>query len=166
MFLLSEREILWDFKGVSEKEAVAEECTVNLAFRWHLGYDLDEATPNHSVISKARGRFGKKAFEEFFQEVLGICVGKGLVAGEKIFADGTLIKDNASIKSLVDRLDAPSPSLSPNEYVEKVFKENPSKPGHKSEKDDDNIPPAETSSPDKTVRNSSRKSTNHTKNAR
>ena len=143
--------------GITSERRLAEECTVNLAFRWYLGYDLDEATPNHSVISKARRRFGKKVFEEFFQEVLGICVGKGLVAGEKIFADGTLIKANASIKSLVARPDALSPSLSPNEYVEKVFKENPSEPGHKSEKDDDNIPPTETSSPDKTVRNSSRK---------
>jgi transposase len=79
------------FSITSERKR-AEECTVNLAFRWYLGYDLDEATPNHSVISKARGRFGKKVFEEFFQEVLSICVEKGLVTGEKVFADETLIK--------------------------------------------------------------------------
>jgi transposase len=103
--------------GITSERKLAEECTVNLAFRWYLGYDLDEATPNHSVISKARRRFGKKVFEEFFRKVLGICVEKGLVKGEKIFADGTLIKANASLKSLVARSDALSPSLSPNEYV-------------------------------------------------
>jgi len=124
-------------RAASERK-LAEECIVNLAFRWYLGYDLDEATPNHSVISKARGRFGKKVFEEFFQEVLSICVEKGLVGGEKIFADGTLIKANASLKSLVARPDAPSPLLSPKEYVEKVFKENPSEPKHNTERKDDN----------------------------
>jgi transposase len=142
--------------GITSERKLAEECTVNLAFRWYLGYDLDEATPNHSVISKARGRFGKKVFEEFFQEVLSICVEKGLVKGEKIFADGTLIKANASLKSLVARSDAPSPSLSPNEYVEKVFQENLAKSEHDSERNDDNNIPTETNSTDKTVRKSSR----------
>ena len=124
--------------GITSERKLAEECIVNLAFRWYLGYDLDEATPNHSVISKARGRFGKKVFEEFFQEVLSICVEKGLVGGEKIFADGTLIKANASLKSLVARPDAPLPLLSPKEYVEKVFQENPSEPKHNTERNDDN----------------------------
>jgi transposase len=143
--------------GITSERKLAEENTVNLAFRWYLGYDLDEATPNHSVISKARGRFGKKVFEEFFQEVLSICVEKGLVKGEKIFADGTLIKANASIKSLVARSDAPSPSLSPNEYVEKVFQENPTKSEDNSERKDDNNTPVETNNMDKAVRKSSRK---------
>jgi len=143
--------------GITSERKLAEECTVNLAFRWYLGYDFDEATPNHSVISKTRGRFGKKVFEEFFQKVLSICLEKGLVAGEKIFADGTLIKANASIKSLVARSDAPSPSLSPNEYVEKVFQENPTKSEHNSERKDDNNTPAEINNTDKAVRKSSRR---------
>jgi transposase len=142
--------------GITSERKLAEDCTVNLAFRWYLGYDLDEATPNHSVISKARVRFGKKVFAEFFQEVLRICVEKGLVKGEKIFADGTLIKANASLKSLAARSDAPSPSLSPNEYVEKVFQENPTKSEHNSERNDDNNTPPETNYTVKTVRKSSR----------
>jgi transposase len=143
--------------GITSERKLAEECTVNLAFRWYLGYDLDEATPNHSVISKARGRFGKKVFEEFFQEVLSICIERGLVKGDKVFADGTLIKANASLKSLVARSDAPSPSLSPNEYVEKVFQENPAKSEHNSERNDDNNTPAETNHTVKTARKSSRR---------
>jgi hypothetical protein len=79
------------------------------------------------------------------------------VAGEKIFADGTLIKANASIKSLVARSDAPSPSLSPNEYVEKVFQENPAKSEHNSERKDDNNTPAQTNNTDKAVRKTPRK---------
>jgi len=142
--------------GITSERKLAEECTVNLAFRWYLGYDLDEVTPNHSVISKARTRFGKKVFEEFFQEVLSICVERGLVKGEKVFADGTLIKANASLKSLVTRSDALSPSLSPNEYVEKVFQENPTKSEHNSERKDDNDTPPDTNYTVKTVRKSYR----------
>jgi transposase len=33
---------------------LAKDMAVNLAYRWFLGYDLDEETPNHSVLSKAR----------------------------------------------------------------------------------------------------------------
>ncbi|MBU0517588.1 transposase [bacterium] len=34
-----------------------------LSFRWFIGYDLDEAIPDHSVISKARRRFGPELAE-------------------------------------------------------------------------------------------------------
>jgi hypothetical protein len=44
-----------------------EETQVNLAYRWFLGYDLDEAIPGHSVLSKGRVRFGMGVFERFFQ---------------------------------------------------------------------------------------------------
>lgn len=142
--------------GITSERKLSEECTVNLAYRWYLGYDLDEATPNHSVISKARARFGKKVFEEFFQGVLNRCLEKGLVGGEKIFADGTLVRANASIKSLVTRPDAPSPSMSPTEYVERIFQENPTKPEQSSEGDNDSKTPAETTYKVKTVRKSYR----------
>jgi len=57
--------------------------------------------------------------------ILQICIEKGLVRGEKIFADGSLIQANASVNSLIPREDAPIVSVSPREYVEKVFEENP-----------------------------------------
>ena len=54
----------------SVRRRLAEECSLHLAFRWYLGYDLDEATPNHSVLSKARSRYGREVFEKFFEHVL------------------------------------------------------------------------------------------------
>jgi len=97
---------------------------LNIAFMWYLGYDLDEPTSNHSVISKARARYRKEVFEQFFQRVLELCVKVGLVGGEKVFVDSTLIKANASLKSLVSRKDVMEPKFSPKEYVERVFSEN------------------------------------------
>ena len=40
----------------SERKLV-EEISHNLAYRWYIGYDLDEEVPNHSIFSKARVRF-------------------------------------------------------------------------------------------------------------
>jgi len=116
--------LLGYFSGITSERKLAENCSLNLAFRWYLGYDFDEATPDHSVISKARVRFGKEVFEEFFQRILEICIEKGLVCGEKIFVDATLVDANASLKSLVSRDNIIKLEDRPAEFVKKFFEEN------------------------------------------
>src|ERR671939_1043049 len=44
--------------GITSERRLAEELRLHLAFMWFVGYDLDERTPDHSVLSKARRRFG------------------------------------------------------------------------------------------------------------
>ncbi len=70
---------------------------------WFLGYDLDEEIPNHSVLSKARARWGVEAFRGFFQKIVKECVDAGLVDGSKLFTDASLIQADASNKSVLDR---------------------------------------------------------------
>ena len=113
------------FYGITSERRLAENISLNLAYMWYLGYDLDEATPHHSVISKARARYGKKVFEQFFKHVLELCVQAGLVSGEKIFADSTFIRANASLKSIVSRPDTVEPPFTPKDFIQKVFTENP-----------------------------------------
>jgi hypothetical protein len=48
-----------------------------------------------------------------------------LVDGEKVFVDSTIVKANASLKSLVPRQDLVKPKYGPKEYVDCVFSENP-----------------------------------------
>lgn len=110
--------------GITSERRLAEDISVNMAYMWYLGYDVDEQTPHHSVISKARARYGKEVFEKFFNKILKQCVKAGLVQGEKVFADSTYIKADASLKSLAFRKDVISPSLSSKEFVEKIFSEN------------------------------------------
>ena len=110
--------------GVSSERRLAEEISVNLAYMWYLGYDIDEETPNHSVISKARARYGKEVVEEFFNRILGRCIEEGLVKYDTVYVDSTLIKANASTKSIVPRKDCIELKSSPKEYIEKVFQEN------------------------------------------
>jgi len=39
---------------------------MRLDWLWFLDYDLDSEIPNHSVLSKARNRWGVEAFQRFF----------------------------------------------------------------------------------------------------
>jgi transposase len=67
-----------------------------LDYLWFLGYGLNDQVPNHSVLSKARTRWGTQVFEQLFLRTVGECVAAGLVEGKKIHLDGSLIAANAS----------------------------------------------------------------------
>jgi len=111
--------------GITSERRLAEDVSLNMAYMWFIGYDLEEPTPHHSVFSKARARYGKEVFEQFFHKILEQCIAQGLVKGEKVFMDSTYIQANASLKSIVPRQDAIEPHYSSKEYVDKVFSENP-----------------------------------------
>lgn len=88
----------------SERELM-ETIPERLDWLWFLGYDLDDEIPNHSVLSKARARWGVKAFQNFFERIVWQCVETGLVDGRKLFMDGSLIDANASNNSVVKQQD-------------------------------------------------------------
>ncbi len=53
---------------------------VNLACRRYIGYDLEEAVPDHSAISRNWSLFGKELFQELFNHVMKLCIQEGWVA--------------------------------------------------------------------------------------
>ena len=71
-----------------------------LDYMWFLEFDLDDDIPNHSVLSKARKRWGAAVFEEIFITTVQQCVEAGLVDGPKIQMDGSFVDANASPESL------------------------------------------------------------------
>src|SRR2546427_3905878 len=85
--------------NISSERRLCQEAGVNLAWRWFLGYELDEAIPDHSVLSKARGRFGPVVYERFFRHIVKLCEARGLIQGDVLFIDSTLVKANASLSS-------------------------------------------------------------------
>jgi len=85
----------------SERELV-NTIPERLDWLWFLGYDLEDNIPNHSVLSKARNRWGVTAFKKFFENILWQCVETGLVDGSKLFVDSSLINADASNNSVVD----------------------------------------------------------------
>ena len=71
-----------------------------LDYLWFLGYGLDDQIPDHSVLSKARKRWGKEVFVSLFSRVVEQCVEAGLVEGRKIHVDASLVEANASLRSV------------------------------------------------------------------
>jgi len=85
----------------SERELM-ETIPLRLDWLWFLGYDLDGEVPDHSVLSKARTRWGVEAFRNFFERIVWQCVEAGLVDGSKIFVDSSLVDADASNNSVID----------------------------------------------------------------
>jgi transposase len=88
------------FDDVPSERELMERLPERLDYLWFLGYNLDEQTPNHSVLSKARRRWGKEVFENIFLRTVQQCVEAGLVDGRKIHVDSSLIEANASKDSV------------------------------------------------------------------
>jgi transposase len=85
----------------SERELVAT-IPERLDWLWFLGLELDSEVPDHSVLSKARKRWGVELFRSFFERIVWQCVESGLVDGRKLFCDSSLIEADASCNSVVD----------------------------------------------------------------
>ena len=86
----------------SERELVLT-IPERLDWLWFLGYDLDDEIPNHSVLSKARARWGVDAFKTFFERIVWQCVQAGLVDGSKLFMDSSMVQADASNNSVVNK---------------------------------------------------------------
>jgi transposase len=90
------------FYDVRSERELMETLPERLDWLWFLGYTFDSPIPNHSVLSKARTRWGQDAFKRFFERIVVQCVNAGLVDGKKIFVDASLIDANASNNSVLD----------------------------------------------------------------
>jgi transposase len=85
----------------SERELMAT-LPERLDWLWFVNFELDDAIPDHSVLSKARSRWGTAAFKRFFERIVWQCVEAGLVDGSKIFMDSSLIQADASNQSILN----------------------------------------------------------------
>jgi transposase len=85
----------------SERELMAT-LPERLDWLWFIDFDLDDDIPGHSVLSKARSRWGTATFKHFFERIVWQCVEAGLVDGSKIFMDSSLIQADASNNSILE----------------------------------------------------------------
>lgn len=104
--------------NLSSDRALMRLCSDSLSIRLFLGYDLDEALPWHSTISRTRALFGEELFLELFRKVLSLCIERGMVRGKRQAVDSAFIKANASMDSLVEKVVLEDASAFVNELVE------------------------------------------------
>jgi transposase len=92
--------------GVTSERKLVEELRMHLAWRWFTGLGFDQEIPHHSTFSKNRhGRFqASKLFEQLFEEIVRQCVDVGLVQGEHLSVDGSLVEANAAKESRFSQL--------------------------------------------------------------
>jgi len=88
------------FQNIVHDRALLREAQVNLAIRWFAGYQLDERLPHHSSLTRIRQRWGAERFRRIFLRTVRQCIDAGLVSGETVHVDATLIRADVSWESL------------------------------------------------------------------
>jgi transposase len=94
--------LLLIFYNVRSERELMDTLPERMDWLWFLGYDLDSEIPNHSVLSKARKKWGLDVFQRFFERIVLQCAEAGLIDGRKIFVDSSLVDANASNSSILD----------------------------------------------------------------
>ena len=91
------------FEGLDSERGIAWRVADSLSLRRFLGYGLDEATPDHSTVSRTRRLLWLETHKAVFRWVLRILVEEGLLAGQTISVDATTLEANAALRSIVRR---------------------------------------------------------------
>ncbi len=88
------------FAGIVHDRKLMREAQVNLALRWFARFGLDEELPDHSSLTRLRQRWGQALFQKIFQRTVQACIDAGLVDGETVHVDATLIRADVSWRSV------------------------------------------------------------------
>jgi transposase len=91
------------FHGIVHDRKLLREAQVNIAIRWFAGYRLTEQLPNHSSLTNIRQRWGEERFKRIFRRSVQQCAEAGLVDGQTVHIDATLIRADVSWQSLTER---------------------------------------------------------------
>ena len=85
--------------GLPSLRRTLEEVNMNIAYRWFIGYPLNESVPHFSTVSyNFKHRFTAETIEAVFQWVLNTAAEEGYLDTSALFVDGTHIKANANTK--------------------------------------------------------------------
>lgn len=96
-------QLIMFFENLRSERQLMRVATDRLSLRWYLGYDLHEALPNHSSLTKIRDRYGVTIFRRFFDRVVEQCQRAGLVWGKELYLDSTQVEANAGRDTLLPR---------------------------------------------------------------
>src|SRR5271169_6412840 len=84
--------------GIRSERQLCNEVHLNLAYRWFCRLGLDGTVPDHSTFSKNRhGRFRDcDLLRHVFEQSVHRCMREGLVDGEGLAVDASLIRADAN----------------------------------------------------------------------
>jgi transposase len=130
-------------ENINSDRRIVGMARMRMDILYFLGYNLDEALPWHSTLSRTRKLYGEEQFIVLFKRVLKLCIDEGLISGKRQAIDSALVQANASKTNMVERqvmedvfvysreLDANSedvPAQKPNKTKEKPKNKDGKKP--------------------------------------
>lgn len=89
--------------GITSLRRTLQEVEVNMAYRWFLGYTLQDEIPHFSTVSyNFKHRFTAETVDKIFAWILEEAADEAYLNTEVVFIDGTHIKANANVKKFVE----------------------------------------------------------------
>ena len=102
--VISKMVLIQHLYGLPSLRRTVEEIKMNVAYRWFLGYLMNEQIPHFSTVSyNFKHRYTEKTIEEIFYWILNEIETAGYLSPEAVFVDGTHIKANANLKKAVKK---------------------------------------------------------------
>lgn len=89
------------FEGIDSQRGIAWRCADSRSLAKFLGYSRNEATPDHSSLTRIRDRLPLEIHEEVFAFVLALADDHKLLANKTVAVDSTFLEANAAMKSIV-----------------------------------------------------------------
>lgn len=108
---------------ISSLRRTADEISLNVAYRWFLGYSLSERTPHFTTLSNNFCHwFTEKTVERVFNWILSEINKAGYLSPEAVFIDGTHIKANANMKKRSRKPFPRLPKYTARSYLKRSIK--------------------------------------------
>lgn len=107
-------------EGIVSERELMRQINDRLSLRRYLGYDIDEAVPEHSTLSKTRTLLGKELCQAILDHSVRLCQAAGMVGDVHQSVDKTIVKANASLENMEPRV----VQQSAQQFIERVFVEN------------------------------------------
>jgi len=91
------------FEGIDSERGIAWRLADSITLRGFLGFELSDATPDHSTISRTRRLIDLETHGAIFAWALKTLAKTNLLRGETLGVDGTTLEANAAMRSIVRR---------------------------------------------------------------
>ena len=91
------------FEGIDSERGIEWRCSDSFSLREFLRLAATDRVPDHSWLSKTRGRLPHEVHERVFGWVLALIAERGLVRGERIGVDASTLEANAALRAIVRR---------------------------------------------------------------
>ena len=91
------------FEGIDSERGLEWRCSDSLSLREFLRLGEREHVPDHSWLSRTRGRLPLEVHDRVFTWVLARLAEHGLIKGERIGVDASTMEANAALRTIVRR---------------------------------------------------------------